>query len=281
MKADFNKIERDILLGLSDFVPRNQNQITDLIGNHENSTDRVHVSRSIKKLKPHLAQCINGFDEAGKRWVLKEDLETIRQIVVKYPLLLPQFQKNDKLLSMLVEKQFWMIDFKPFVAEYKKDEEMCKKCLEHLHEPPLCAVTDQQRQRCLERSNLPPPVDDLGKEGMEFFSGSSSNEAQNEFELEFKNRLKKSPYFLKTCLVNKEEELKEKMNRVYSHGLTPEANPKKRPFEKLIIGWEIGEFLIAYFNKIFEICVFHDILEGENTEKAEISENNAFRGATA
>lgn len=222
------------------------------------------------------------------------EIPILQRMWDEYSQLHLSMQKNDTVLEMLVKKQFWLIDLKILVAENKKDEELCKKCMEHLHESPLCAVTDQLRQRCLERAKQPPPIEDLGKEHFELFSGNRSNEIQNELKYDFKNRLKKSPYFFKTCLVNTHEELKEKINRIYSYGETPEpvepysefsswfstvygrqptdeeyklwAAQKKRPFKKSDIGLEMGAFLQAYLEKIFEICVYHDILDGEESE---------------
>lgn len=106
MKTDFHKIESDILVALSDFLPHNQNQIADLIGkNHKvTSTNRVHVTRCLKELKKYLDRVPNELDELGKKWVLKQDIETIRQIVKNYPSLISDLQKSDIVLSLLIDK---------------------------------------------------------------------------------------------------------------------------------------------------------------------------------
>lgn len=104
MNPDLNQIETDILVGLSDFIPRNQNQITDLIHkDREKSTDRVHVHRALKNLKPYFERRPNQLDELGKRWVLKKDIDTIRQIVKEYPSpsIVLGLQKSDKIINLI------------------------------------------------------------------------------------------------------------------------------------------------------------------------------------
>lgn len=119
MKTDFIEMESDILAGFSDFIPRNQNQIADIIGNREKSTDRVHVSRCLKKLKPFLERHQNGLDELGKKWRLKHDIETIMQIVERYPKLLSNLQKNDEVLNMVLKKHVLLVNLNEFI--YKKN----------------------------------------------------------------------------------------------------------------------------------------------------------------
>lgn len=103
MKTDLNNMECDILVALSDFKPRNQNQIADLIGSHEKSTDRVHVSRCLKNIKSYLKHVFNGFGESGNKWVLKQDIEAFREIIIKYPSLIPDLQKNDKIRGIIAK----------------------------------------------------------------------------------------------------------------------------------------------------------------------------------
>ncbi len=102
MKTDLKQIEVDILIKLSDFIPRNQNQITDLIGkNHDNSTDRVHIHRALKNLKPYLERALNQLDDQGKKWTIRQHIETTRQIVEKYPSLILYLQKNPIIINQL------------------------------------------------------------------------------------------------------------------------------------------------------------------------------------
>ena len=124
MKADLTQIETDILSVLLDFSPRNQNQITDSIGkNHDNSTDRVHVHRALKNLKPFLKRHSNEIDELGKKWSLKQDLNTMRQIAIKYPSLNPELQKNEKVLSLLVENYCKLTHPYPLFWVFMQDKE--------------------------------------------------------------------------------------------------------------------------------------------------------------
>jgi hypothetical protein len=102
MKTYLKQIEVDILIGLSDFIPRNQNQITDLIGkNHDNSTDRVHVHRALKNLGPYLERAPNQLDDPGKKWTIRQHIETTRQIVENYEPLVLYFQKSQIVINQL------------------------------------------------------------------------------------------------------------------------------------------------------------------------------------
>lgn len=131
MKADLTQIEADILSVLLDFSPRNQNQITDSIGkSHDNSTDRVHVHRALKNLEPYLKRSRNELDELGKKWTIKldvetitryeakkrqqatietmkRDMETIKQIVEKYPSLIPILQEKGWVMTLLRRNVFF------------------------------------------------------------------------------------------------------------------------------------------------------------------------------
>ena len=217
------------------------------------------------------------------------EISTLNKILDKYQLITSYLQKNDKILSLVVETHFWLIDYKKKNAEHNKRLEdetglnMCDKCLENLHEPTQCGFDDKQRQECLELSKNPEPpilinqdVETLAKEGGEFLKRFAES-VQNELKIEFKNRLRISPYFFRVCLTNTPEELKEQLDLLY--GLTLDAHIEKHPFDILTIGNEPEAILKAYFDKIFEISVFYDIMNKEASEdaKKEISEMNKHK----
>lgn len=105
MTALDRRTEIDILTVLSDFIPRNQNDITKAIGkSKERSTDRVKVHRAIGREIKYLARTLPGMDDTGKVWALKKKPETIGQVVTDYPELFSHFQSNDTVLDMLVDK---------------------------------------------------------------------------------------------------------------------------------------------------------------------------------
>lgn len=117
MKAEENRrLEIEILKALSDFTPRNQNNIANAVGKaYEKSTDRVQVHRAVQRIKKYFKRSaspeiegesnrLKHRDEIGKFWVLKNDLKTIKQVVLDYPELLETFKDNDAVLSMLVDK---------------------------------------------------------------------------------------------------------------------------------------------------------------------------------
>lgn len=105
LRRDTRQIEMEIIKAMFDFAPRNQNKITNEIGkNYEKSTDRVQVHRAMQKLKKYFERQPLGQEEKGKKWALKKDIKTIKEIVLDYPELLTASQSNDIILTMLVDK---------------------------------------------------------------------------------------------------------------------------------------------------------------------------------
>ena len=105
MVALDRQVEIDILKVLSDFTPRNQNEIARAIGRSDKkSTDRVKVHRAIHRSVKYYTRSLPGLDDNGKFWVLKKDLETVGQVVTDYPEFLSHFQSQDIVLSMLIDK---------------------------------------------------------------------------------------------------------------------------------------------------------------------------------
>jgi len=105
MAALDRQVEIDILKVLSDFIPRNQNDITKAIGRTgKKSTNRVKVHRAIRRTAKYYARSMPKMDDLGKLWVLRKKLETIGQIVTDYPELFSHFQSHDIVLGMLIDK---------------------------------------------------------------------------------------------------------------------------------------------------------------------------------
>jgi hypothetical protein len=105
MTALDRQVEIDILKVLSDFIPRNQNDITKAIGKTgKKSTDRVKVHRAIRRTAKYYARSIPRMEDIGKVWVLRKELKTIGQIVTDYPELFSHFQSHDIVLGMLINK---------------------------------------------------------------------------------------------------------------------------------------------------------------------------------
>jgi len=102
--------------------PRNDNGknqkniVTDLGLAHDNSKDKVKISRAMKRLE-HVGiveRRPNKIDELGKKWAIKTDIETIKSIFKTYPGLQPVLRSNwyildvvchehDELLKYLIE----------------------------------------------------------------------------------------------------------------------------------------------------------------------------------
>lgn len=98
-------VEIKILTLLSDFLPRNQKEITDEIGRDgKKSTDRVKVHRAIRRNVKFLKRSMPKMEDNGKVWVLRKDIGIIKKIVDEYPELFSHFQVNETVLVMLVDK---------------------------------------------------------------------------------------------------------------------------------------------------------------------------------
>lgn len=203
------------------------------------------------------------------------EIPNLQRMWDEYSQLHPTMQKNDKIISMLVEKHFWLIDYGKARQELMVDNIPfdCDRCLRDLQEPSPCE-DEQQRQSCLKfRKENPeyivpttPEHEKLAADAEEFLK-KYSEKTQDELALEFKNRLRMSPYFFKVCLTNTPEELKEQLTKIYS--LTLDAHLEKHPFDIFTIGNEPEAILRAFFDKIFEVSVFQDITSKEASKEAE------------
>ncbi len=105
MTALDKRVEIDILKVLSDFLPRNQNEITEEIGRDcQKSTDRVKVHRAIRRNIKFFKRSMPKMEDNGKVWVLKKEIGVIKRIVDEYPELFSHFHANETVLGMLVDK---------------------------------------------------------------------------------------------------------------------------------------------------------------------------------
>lgn len=181
-------------------------------------------------------------------------------------------QKNDAVLSLLAENQFWRIDYEKARQESEWNPFDCDKCLRDSHEPSPCGGDEQQRQSCLkfQKENpeyivhTPPELEELVTEE---FQKKGREERQDRLTLEFKNRLRLSPHFFKACLTSTREELEKQLEEIY--GLTLDAHLGKHPLDIFSLGNEPEAILRAKFDKVFEISVYHDILNKESSKEAE------------
>lgn len=220
MKTDIDKIEKDILVALSDFIPKNQNQMADLIGkDHKKSTDRVHVSRSLEVIEPFLKRVPNQNDELGKIWVLKNDIETIKQIIEKYPSLIPDLQKNELILDMLLDKH----------------PELCLK-----------EIPSTTREMVREKAKEIPGFEETFEGLMDIESGKK----------EFKKYLKSSPAFFKMCLLNDIKYITQKVSYIY-HGFANEYVFDEEQL-KTIYREYVPQFRAS--NMLYKFCVIMDAL---------------------
>lgn len=105
MTALDRQVEIDILKELSDFIPRNQNEIAKAIGKSgKKSSDRVKIHRAVRRTAKYYARSMPNMDDRGKLWVLRKEPGTIGQIVTDYPELFDYFQSHDIVLRMLIDK---------------------------------------------------------------------------------------------------------------------------------------------------------------------------------
>lgn len=209
------------------------------------------------------------------------ELPNLQKTYEKYSSLRSAMQKNDTILLMLVEKQFWVIDYKKLDNDDEnigKKKAMCNKCISHLQKPLPCGENEQFRELCLISTDS-----DLKLYGINIFSEEEikSFEMQeesiaNELKNEFKACLGMSPYFFRSCLNNTPEVLKQQLNSIYN--LAVDAHLEKHPLNSFSIGNEPLGRGWSFFDKIFEICVVHDIMEKEASEEAvkKVSERNGY-----
>lgn len=208
------------------------------------------------------------------------ELPTLQKTHNEYSSLRSAMQKNDNILEMLVKRQLWMIDYEAELEKKKAEEEAeiskylfdCDGCVQLLHEPD-CGEGEQQRQKCIEFSKNPKPCIPINPEWEAFKkereeqNKKDTDEVQNQLKTEFKNRLRLSPSFFEYCLINEPEELKKQFDLIYS--FTVDSHLEKHPVNIFSFGKDApGEGQWAYFTKIFEICVFHDIMKKEASEEA-------------
>jgi len=105
MTALDRQVEIDILKELSDFIPRNQNEIAKAIGKTgKKSSDRVKVHRAVRRTAKYFARSMPKMDDLGKCWVLRKEPATIGKIITDYPELFNYFQSHDIVLRMLIDK---------------------------------------------------------------------------------------------------------------------------------------------------------------------------------
>ena len=110
MTALDRQVEIEILNVLSDFIPRNQTDITKAIGKScHRSTDRVKVHRAIRRNAKFFKRSIHESEDSGKVWVLKKEIETVKHIVEEYPELYSRFQSSEIVLKMLIDKHVYQV----------------------------------------------------------------------------------------------------------------------------------------------------------------------------
>lgn len=287
-----DSIEQKILKKLSE-SSKSTGEIVTALGYKK--TEYHNVTPALNKLKS--AGYIHGevLKEKGRKgqpptiYNIILELSTIKEILAKYPFIISDLQKNDKIILLAVETHFWLIDYKKINAEHDKrfEEEagldMCDKCLENLHEPTQCGFEDAQRQECLDLSKNPEPIipvdpdeEALAKESRELLKRYADS-VQNKLIVEFKNRLRMSPYLFRACITSTPEDLKQQLNKIYN--LTLDAHIEKHPFDIFTIGNEPEAILRAYFDKIFETSVIYDIMNKEELAEAikDVSEMNEHK----
>jgi len=105
MTKEPSEIEIKIIKVLSDSIPRNQNKITESIGkNKKEPKNKNMVRRALHKLESYLESPKKDRYKSGIFWTLKTDKETIKQLIVQYPSTISQLQKNDTIISEIIEK---------------------------------------------------------------------------------------------------------------------------------------------------------------------------------
>jgi hypothetical protein len=235
----------------------------------------IREPKSIKILLNDVLQkkCITKEEKRGfsNKWSISEN--NLENIYHEFKDLLSILQKNEKILLMIVGKHFEQKHAKEWVEVLRIIEE-CRTCLKFPQKPDGidCSLSEAERKNCfntqknkdpisLENSldNLSPRVnakiDDYQKK-IEI--------SQKEFQNKFKEWLMISPCLFKLCLSNTPEKLENKFRKILK--LSMEEHVQGEDVLTLFILSEEG--ILAYFDKIFEICVNMDIMNDEVNEKA-------------
>ena len=195
------------------------------------------------------------------------ELPTLQKILDDHSSLRSAMQKNDAVLSLLVKKQYWLINYNQWKPQINtnSNKHLCDLCLDNTHlSPPLCGDGNERRQQCLNEASTIP------EEKRDEYWGKKPEVIQNELIDKFKKRLRISPSFFKACLTNTVEDLRRQLFIVglFGSGTHAERRPLGLRTGSTSIDDEPDAIIWADFNKFFEICVIQDVMNKEATEEA-------------
>lgn len=235
----------------------------------------IREPKSIKILLNDLLQkkCITKEEKRGfsNKWSITEN--NLEYIYHEFKDILSILQKNEKILLMIIGKHFEQKHAKEWVDVLKVIEE-CRTCIKFPQRPDSidCGLSENERKNCFNIQNNKDPIslenslDSLSPRVNAKIDNYQKNMgiSQKEFQNKFKERLMISPCLFKLCLSNTPEKLEDKFRKILK--LTMEEHVQGEDFHTLFISSEEG--ILAYFDKIFEICVNMDIMNDEVNEKA-------------
>lgn len=202
-------------------------------------------------------------------------LKKILKYYDDYLKLLNIMQKNKIIQSILIRKHYWLIDYLEWHKKYLEtvltvDAPHSADSLCYLRIYPkifpivngACPDCDVQQQKiCQEK------IDEF-KIYIEI--------TQESLIERFKKYLILSPDFFKICLNNSPSELKQKFDKIYSLTYEGQKNfpkinfdsPFENAYDEDIIDFHIIQPHLAYFDKLFEICVLVDTSINQTNDEA-------------
>ena len=209
----------------------------------------IREPKNIKKLLKDLSkknlitkqEIQRGFDNI---WGI-ENIIQIQKIFEEYKDVIKILQINEKITSMLIEKQLEQQSYLNLLDVIEVSES-CKECLKYPLRPDdiRCNLNEKEREKCYDLNMENPPSDYRGTPKINDYI-KNMEVSQEKLIATFKEHLMSSPHFFKMCLVKTPEELR----------------------DSFAIKQGIGDVL-KYFDDIFAICVNTDIANNESNEKS-------------
>ena len=255
----------------------------------------IREPKNIKKLLKDLSEenCIAKTMEQGfeNKWSI-ENVMQLQRIVEKFNDITKILQKNDKIISMLIDQHF-----KPYyskeIFDWLKVFHECDNCLKSPQRPNSidCNFNEEERNKCidLKKKNLAhlgnyPTVRMISADAT--MDKKIDNAVEN-FRNNFIRYVKISPCFFKICLKTPAE-FKTVFEKIFNLNMKnhPELYLKPSEYHKvsseeykynnnvfencmnsdIVNNYE--ESLLKYYDNVFEICVHTDIINSEASDEA-------------
>lgn len=213
----------------------------------------IREPKNIKRLLKDLSKdnLITKQENRGleNKWGIENILQ-IQKIFEEYNGILKVLQKNDKIISMLIEEHLIQVYYYD-ICKFDAIKERCKECLKNPENPYHRCNTNEQ-EKCYDLNIKNPHYDSETPEIIAY--SKELDTAYERLNGAFKEHLMTSPYFFKMCLIKTSQELH---NSFAISG-----------YDIISRGFGGVRDALKYFDEIFASCVNTDIINNESDEKA-------------